>query len=44
MDLAEYSQNFDKFVKDVHEITGDVLLTSPNDFTGLNEFLEKPIN
>jgi hypothetical protein len=24
-----------------HEITKDVLLTSPNDFNGLNEFLGK---
>ena len=44
MDLSEYSQNFDEFVRSVHKITGDILLTSPNDFTGLNEFLEKPIN
>jgi len=44
MDLAEYSQNFDEFVSKVHEITGDILLTSPNDFTGLNNFLENPIN
>ncbi len=44
MDLAEYSQNFDEFVSKVHKITGDILLTSPNDFTGLNNFLENPIN
>jgi len=44
MDLAEYSQKFDEFVSKVHSITGDILLTSPNDFTGLNNFLEKPIN
>lgn len=44
MNLAEYSQNFDEFASKVHEITGDILLTSPNDFTGLNNFLEKPIN
>jgi len=41
LDLASYSQNFDEFVKKAHEITGDVLITSPNDFNGLNEFLEK---
>jgi homocysteine S-methyltransferase len=43
LDLAPYSQTFNEFVKKVHEITGDVLITSPNDFNGLNEFLEKQI-
>jgi len=43
LDLASYSQTFDEFVKRVHEITEDVLITSPNDFKGLNEFLEKQI-
>ena len=41
LDLTSYSQNFDEFVKKAHQITGDVLITSPNDFKGLNEFLEK---
>ena len=40
LNLAEHSKEFDKFVKKVHEITGDVLITSPNDFNGLNEFLK----
>ena len=44
MDLTEYSKNFDEFVNKVHKITGDILLTSPSDFTGLNNFLEKPVN
>jgi len=44
MDLTEYSKNFDEFVSKVHKITGDILLTSPSDFTGLNNFLENPIN
>ncbi len=43
LDLASYSQTFDEFVKRVHEITGDVLITSPNDFNGLNKFLEKQV-
>ena len=43
LDLASYSQTFDEFVKKVHEITGDVLITSPNDFNGLNKFLEKQV-
>ncbi len=41
LDLTAYNQKFEEFVKKVHEITGDVLITSPNDFSGLNEFLEK---
>ena len=40
LNLEEHSKGFDKFVKEVHEITGDVLITSPNDFNGLNEFLK----
>ncbi|MDH3203464.1 MAG: methylenetetrahydrofolate reductase [Nitrosopumilus sp.] len=41
LELSLYGQEFEKFVKDIHEITGDVLITSPNDFDGLNSFLEK---
>jgi len=41
LDLASYSQEFEEFIKKTHEITGDVLITSPSDFDGLNEFLEK---
>ena len=41
LDLASYSQEFEELLKKTHEITGDVLITSPNDFIGLNEFLEK---
>ncbi|MFQ5496776.1 MAG: 5,10-methenyltetrahydrofolate synthetase [Nitrosopumilus sp.] len=44
LDLASYSQNFDEFVKKAHQITGDVLITSPNDFNGLSEFLEKSLD
>ena len=40
LDLTEYSKEFDKFVKETHKITKDILLTSPNDFNGLKEFLE----
>jgi len=39
--LASYNQKFEEFVKKAHKITGDVLITSPNDFDGVNEFLEK---
>jgi homocysteine S-methyltransferase len=41
LDLASYSQGFEEFVKKVRDITGDVLITSPNDFNGLNKFLGK---
>ena len=41
LDLMPYSEEFEELLKKTHEITGDVLITSPNDFTGLNEFLGK---
>ncbi len=41
LDLDSYSKKFEEFVKKAHEITGDVLITSPSDFNGLCEFLEK---
>ena len=40
MDLASYSHGFEEFVKKAHKITGDVLITSPSDFDGVNSFLE----
>lgn len=44
LDLKLYSQKFEELLHKTQEITGDVLLTSPNDFNGLNEFLEKISN
>ena len=44
LDLSTYSQDFEKFVKKIHDITGDVLITSPSDFSGLNEFLQNSSN
>ena len=41
LDLTSYSREFEELLEKTHEVTGDVLLTSPNDFNGLNEFLEK---
>jgi len=41
LDLKSYSQKFKELLNKTHEITKDVLLTSPNDFNGLNEFLGK---
>lgn len=40
IDLAAYEKNFAGFAGDAHAITGDVLITSPNDFQGLKGFLE----
>jgi len=44
LDLASYSKEFEGLLNQTHKITGDVLLTSPSDFRGLNEFLEKSNN
>lgn len=41
LDLNSYSKGFKEFVDKVHKITGDVLITSPSDFSGLEKFLEK---
>jgi len=41
LDLKLYSQEFEGLLNKTHEITKDVLLTSPSDFNGLNEFLGK---
>ncbi|KAF6246283.1 5,10-methenyltetrahydrofolate synthetase [Nitrosopumilus sp. b3] len=42
--LESYSQEFEELLDKTHEITGDVLITSPSDFNGLNEFLKKLSN
>ena len=39
--FEKYRENFEEFLHQVHQIAGDVLITSPSDFTGLNHFLEK---
>jgi len=41
LDLEKYKENFEEFLSKVQKISGDVLITSPSDFTGLNQFLEK---
>jgi len=41
LDLAKYRENFDDFLNQVHQITDDVLITSPSDFSGLSLYLEK---
>jgi homocysteine S-methyltransferase len=40
LELEKYRDNFAEFLNQVHQITGDVLITSPRDFSGLNKFLE----
>ena len=40
LDLGAYRENFSEFLNQVHQIAGDVLITSPSDFSGLNQFLE----
>ncbi len=41
LNLESYSENFEDFLEQIHQISGDVLITSPGDFKGLKEFLEK---
>ena len=41
LNLAKYKENFGEFLSKVQKISGDVLITSPSDFTGLNQFLER---
>ena len=40
LDLTKYRETFDESLKQIQQITGDVLITSPNDFSGLKNFLE----
>ena len=44
LDLPSYTLEFEELLKKAQEITGDVLITSPSDFSGLNEFLEELSN
>ena len=44
LDLTTYTQEFEELLEKTHKITGDILVTSPNDFKGLDEFLEKVSN
>ena len=44
LDLTSYSKEFDELLRKTQDITGDVLLTSPSDFSSLNEYLEKSNN
>ncbi len=41
LDLSTYKNEFEELLKKSQEITGDVLITSPSDFSSLKDFLEK---
>ena len=41
LDWSNYKDNFSDFINKVEKITGDVLLTSPNDFKGALDFLTR---
>ena len=41
VNFTSYGGNFKGFVGQIHDITGDLLITSPNDFTGLKNFLRQ---
>ena len=41
LDWSEYKVNSTNFIKEIHQIAGDVLITSPNDFSFAKETLEK---
>ena len=41
IDWSDYKDDFIGFVRDVHDLSGDVLITSPNDFKGALETLSK---
>src|SRR5579864_717385 len=41
LDWSEYSKDMVGFIKQVHKISGNVLISSPNDFVGALEILKK---
>ena len=41
LNLEEYKNEFHKLVIETYKITEDILITSPNDFNGLKDYLEK---
>ena len=41
LDWSNYSDDAVSFIKKAHEISGDVLISSPNDFKGALETLKK---
>ena len=41
IDWSDYKNNFLEFAHQIHELTGDILISSPNDFKGAHETLSK---
>jgi len=39
LDLSSYEREFDELVREAYRITGDILITSPNDFAAVDAFL-----
>ena len=41
LDWSNYESDFSSFVREIESVTGDVLVTSPNDFKGALDFLTR---
>jgi len=41
IDWSDYKNNFLEFAHQIHELAGDILISSPNDFKGAHEILSK---
>ena len=41
IDWSDYKNNFLEFAHQIHDLTGDILISSPNDFKGAHETLSK---
>jgi len=41
LDWSNYKENVLDFIKNIHNLTGDILITSPNDFNGVQRTLTK---
>ncbi len=41
IDWSNYQDDFEAFIKEIHSLAGDVLITSPNDFDGAKSLLHK---
>ena len=41
IDWSNYKENVVGFINEIHSITDDILITSPNDFKGAHETLSK---
>jgi len=41
IDWSDYKNNFLEFARQIHDLTGNILISSPNDFKGAHETLSK---